>query len=127
VEQRLGRGTVVGEQHKSFGLVVKATDRKDARETAREKIHHGGTTPRIAPGGQHAARLVHEPVTRLRRPEEPPVEPDRVRVGIRGVSELDGCAVHGHPTAREELLATPTRGHTGGRENLLQAHPHLRT
>ena len=124
MEQRLGRRTVVGEQHETFGVVVEATHRKNPREAGRKKLDHGGTTPRIVPGGEDASRFVDEPVARPLCLKEHPVETNLIHRGISAVAEARRHSVHGDPTAREKGFAASARRHTRSRENLLQASPH---
>jgi hypothetical protein len=110
MQQAMREGAVVGEQQQAFDVCVEAAHRVDARAHAGgQQVGDDGTAPRVAHGGDDAARLVeHQIVHGLARGQHAAIERDDVGVGVGESRQLAGHdAVDGDAALEHEALSPP--------------------
>jgi hypothetical protein len=114
---------IVGQQHQSFALCVKAANREDAH-VVRDELEHGRPSVRIACGRDHPHRFVQEEVAmgigRLRDVDDLPIDRNNIaiRIGTRAEFAHD-TAIHGDPSLQDHVLCRAKRRNAGASKNFV--------
>jgi hypothetical protein len=120
VQQRLGQGTIIGQQHQSLGVAIQAPDREEPRALAREQVHHRRTAFGIAHGRQHAGGLVCHPVDERLGGDPLSVQRHLVASGICAVAQTRHPAVDRNAALAQVLLGGAAGGDARGGQDLLE-------
>jgi len=115
---------VIGEQEKTLGIDIKASDRNQAGQMLRKIRKNGWASLWIARGRNQSSGLVVEPEPRRRCPgDRLAIEGDAVVILNRYGGMRDDRAVQRDAAGRDQALGVATRRDPGARKKFRQPFP----
>lgn len=115
---------VIGEQEKTFGIDIKASDRNQAGQMLRKIRKNGWASLRIARGRNQSSGLVIQPKSGWRcRCDRLAIDGDAVVILNRYGGMRDDRAVQRDAAGRDQALGVATRRNPGARKKFRQPFP----
>jgi hypothetical protein len=123
MKEAIGKLPVIGEQKKSFGVVVEAADRKNPYAEIGEKIQDSPAAPGIGCGGYATGGLIEGENNALGLERNGlSVEANAVRQRIDAAAEFGPLTVHLNPALPDQFLGGASRSDSSPREKFLKPH-----
>lgn len=122
MHQPIGQRPVVGQEHQSFGLIVKPPDGKEpGQPLRRQEVANDRSPARIGQGRQHTGRFVQHQVDETARcGDELPIARHLVETRRDLGPELSrDPAIDADPPLEDQLLTAPARTESAPRKKAL--------